>query len=473
MTARNLDALLAPTMSAVTDAPHRLLLSHFSNWTQAKGREVDVQLLESLLDLRATYDDLEPTLWPAGSVQDLMLRLLPAKGPTEPLPSDATADALDAYFRFLRSTGRMSARSATPADLAKEARRSAKKMAAAARDRSNWSPGKTMIDFGASIGLSLDDLSSVDELQGRLDQISAAWNDLPIHERQRLDPLEGNLSGRERAMAAYQTEVEVSALIRSFRYEMPQGELPSPEEAAPIIREAGLFSQLEALTRWVEPRAEATSTGVLRPEVARKAYEDLGLAAWTRESVRLRYDFDGSRIKAEDLEGVLDRLAAPSWRSARDCEALDRLWNAALSCQVIRIEGRWAYASWPEQLEDEGTVNLGIVAGFDLLYSYLDNEPYFGIPVLGYALLRSYVRRTRPVPLQEIADFAESWLFAPSERAGPDSHLYRRLLSESVHRALFSFSDLGIFSQRENEITLTSWGDVFVSAWLSEEVRDL
>ena len=65
MTARNLDALLAPTMSAVTDAPHRLLLSHFSNWTQAKGREVDVQLLESLLDLRATYDDLEPTLWPA------------------------------------------------------------------------------------------------------------------------------------------------------------------------------------------------------------------------------------------------------------------------------------------------------------------------------------------------------------------------------------------------------------------------
>jgi hypothetical protein len=275
-------------------------------------------------------------------------------------------------------------------------------------------------------------------------------------------------------MAAYQTEVEVSALIRSFRYEMPQGELPSPEEAAPIIREAGLFSQLEALTRWVEPRADATSTGVLRPEVARKAYEDLGgLAAWTRESVRLRYDFDGSRIKAEDLEGVLDRLTVPSWRSARDCEALDRLWNAALSCQVIRIEGRWAYASWPEPLDDEGTVNLGIVAGFDLLYSYLDNEPYFGFPVLGYALLRSYVRRTRPVPLQEIADFAESWLFAPSERAGPDSHLYRRLLSESVHRALFSFGDLGIFSQRENEITLTSWGDVFVSAWLSEEVRDL
>src|SRR5215207_5007386 len=195
-------------MSAVTDAPHRLLLSHFTNWTKAKGREVDVQLLESLLDLRATYDDLEPTFWPAGSVQDLLLRLVPAKGPAEPLPSDYVVDALDAYFRFLRSTGRMSARSAPPADLAKEARRSAKKMTAAARDRTNWSPSKSVIDYGASIGLSLDNLSSVDELQGRLDQISTAWNELPIHERQRLDPLKDNLSGLTRAMAAYQTDNE-------------------------------------------------------------------------------------------------------------------------------------------------------------------------------------------------------------------------------------------------------------------------
>jgi hypothetical protein len=64
------------TWHPVTSAPHRLLLSHFSNWSQVKGREVDVQLLEGLLDLRAAYDDLEPTLWPTGSVQDLLLRLL-------------------------------------------------------------------------------------------------------------------------------------------------------------------------------------------------------------------------------------------------------------------------------------------------------------------------------------------------------------------------------------------------------------
>ena len=460
-------------MSAVMDAPHRLLVSHFTNWTQAKGREVDVELLEGLLDLRATYDDLEPTLWPAGSVQDLLLRLVPAKGPTEPLPSDATVDALDAYFRFLRSTGRMSARSATPADLAKEARRSAKKMTAAARDRANWSPGKSMIDFGASIGLDLDDLSSVDELQGRLDQITAAWNDLPIHERQRLDPPKGNLAGRTRAMTAYQTDIEMEALIRSFTHELPQGDLPSPEEVAPIIREAALISQLEALTRWIEPRAEVTATGVLRPAAARQAFADLGLASWMRESLRIDYADMRSRIPPEEMETLLDTVAPlQTWRSARDCLALDRLWNAALTSRVIRIEGRWAYAAWPEQLDDEAIVNLATDAGLDLLFSFLDDDPAFGVPLLGYALLRSYVRRPRQVPVKEIADFAESWVLRPSEQAEPSYDLYRRLINLSLRHALYHFSDLGIFSQTQHEIALTAWGDVFVSAWLGVELPD-
>lgn len=456
-------------MSAVTDAPHRLLLSHFTTWTRAKNREVDVPLLESLLDLRATYDDLEPTLWPAGSVQDLLLRLLPAKGPAEPLPSDPVVDALDAYFRFLRNTGRMSARSATPADLTKEARRSAKKMAAAARDRTNWSPSKSLIDFGASIGLSLDDLSSVDELQGRLDQISAAWNDLPIHERQRLDPPKENLSGRSRAMAAYQTDDEVEALIRAFRYEMPQGGLPSPEEVAPIIRKAGLLNQLEALTRWVEPRTEVTATAVLRPAAARKAFDDLGLVAWTRE--QLRRDYADAELQPEEMELILDTTAPlQTWRSARDCPALDRLWNAARACQVIKIEGRWAYASWPTKLDDEATVNLTINAGLGLLYSFLDDDPGFGLPVLGYALLRSYVRRPRPVSLQEIEDFTVSWILPPSEPARSDGQFYRRWIRATIRRALYSFSDLGIFSETENEIALTAFGDAFVSAWLGVEL---
>jgi hypothetical protein len=453
----------------VTAAPHRLLLSHFTNWSKTKGRDVDVQLLESLLDLRATYDDLEPTLWPTGSVQDLLLRLVPAKGPTEPLPSDAVVEALDAYFRFLRSTGRMSARSATPANLAKEASRSAKKMTAAARDQRNWSPTKSMINFGEGIGISLDDLSTTEELQGRLDEIAAVWNDLPIHERQRLNPREGDLSGRGAAMAAYQTDDEIEALIQAFRYEMPQGELPSIEEVAPIVEKAGLLGQVEALTRWVGPRAEVTATRVLRPAAARQAFDDLGLVDWTREWLRLG-DSEG-RVSPEDREQVLDKLASwQNWRSARDCLALDRLWNAALTCRVIRIDGRWAYASWPERPDEEAIVRLGIDAGIDLLFSYLDDDPLFGVPLLGYALLRSYVRRPRPVPLQEIIDFAETWIWTVAERRGPDRDFYRRLLRSALGLALYRLSDLGIFLQTENEVTLNTWGDVFVSAWLNVEL---
>ena len=463
-------------MAAVTaaSAPHRLLLSHFTTWLQAKDREVDVQLLESLLDLRATYDDLEPTLWPTGSVQDLLLRLVPAKGPAEPLPSDATVDVLDAYFRFLRNTGRMSARSAAPADLAKEARRSAKKMTAAARDRTNWSPGKSMINYGESIGISLDNLASVDELQDRLDQIGASWNELPIHERQRLDPPKDNLSGRSRAMAAYQTDDEVEALITAFRYEMPEGDLPSLEEVAPIIRDAGLFRQLEALAHWIGPRAEITATGVLRPAAARRAFDDLGLVAWSRGWLEREYADIPSQVPPEEMETILDTLAPlQTWRSARDCLPLDRLWNAALACQVIRIEGRWAYAAWPEPLDDEDVVKLATRAGLGLLYSYLDQAPGFGLPVLCYALLRTYVRRPRPIPFHEIEEFAVSWVLPPSDRDRSEYQMVRRVIRSTMRFALYRLDDLGIFSQTENEIALTAWGDYFVAAWLSIELGDL
>jgi hypothetical protein len=458
-------------MCAVIDAPHRLLLGHFTTWLRAKNREVDVALLESLLDLRATYDDLEPTLWPAGSVNDLLLRLVPAKGPAEPLPSDDVVDALDAYFKFLRSTGRMSARSATPTDLAKEARRSAKKMTAAAQDRANWSPGKSVMNYGESIGISLDNLASVDELQDRLDQISAAWNELPIHERQRLDPPEGDLSGRDRAMAAYRTDDEIEALITSFRYEMPQGDLPSPSEVAPIIRKAGLFSQLEALAHWIEPRAEVTSTGVLRPAAARRAFDDLGLAAWRRGWLEREYAEIGSQLPPKEMETFLDTVAPlQTWRSARECLALDRLWSAALACRVIRVQGRWAYPAWPERLDDEEIVALATEAGLDMLLSYLDEEPGFGLPVLGYALLRTYVRRPHAIPRDEIEEFAVSWLLPPSDRDRSENEIVRRVIHSTMPFALYRFDDLGIFSQTENEIVLTSWGDVLVSAWLSIEL---
>src|SRR4029450_12387967 len=189
-------------------------------------------------------------------------------------------------------------------------------------------------------------------------------------------------------MTAYQTDSEMEALIRSFTHEMPQGDLPSPEEVAPIIGEASLISQLEALTRWIEPRAEVTATGVLRRAACQQGFPDLRLVSCMRESLKIGYAEMSSRVSPEDMETLLDTVAPlQTWRSARDCLALDRLWNAALTSRVIRIEGRWAYAAWPEQLDDEAVVNLATDAGLDLLFSFLDDDPAFGGPLVGYVML--------------------------------------------------------------------------------------
>ena len=90
-------------------------------------------------------------------------------------------------------------------------------------------------------------------------------------------------------MAAYQTDNEVEALIRSFRYEMPQGELPAPSEAAPIIRKAGLLNQLEALTRWIEPRRGHDNRRALRPAAARQAFGGSGSVSGCASVTRIDY----------------------------------------------------------------------------------------------------------------------------------------------------------------------------------------
>ena len=41
-------------------------------------------------------------------------------------------------------------------------------------------------------------------------------------------------------------------------------------------------------------------------------------------------DYADARAPPEEMESILDTMAPlQTWRSARDCPALDRLWNAA------------------------------------------------------------------------------------------------------------------------------------------------
>jgi hypothetical protein len=457
-------------MTTVDDSPHRLLLSHLQTWAAAKQRDVDVDLLDQLLELRAAYDELEPTYWPGGSVEDLLLRLVPAKGRMEPLQAETVVTSLGSYFRFLRNTGRMAARSASPAELVKEAKRSAPRMGAAAEDRANWSSGKVLQDFGAQRGIPMDDAPDLETLQDRLNEITNAWNALPIHERQRLMPHPGDRddeSGRDRALAAYDIDDEVTALLMGFRYELPSGKLPPTTETAPIVQRAGLLDQVAAVSEWIAPRADVTATKVLRPADAHRAYEELGLRDWQREHLLVRYrDWTPPRAQAMGIDAFVDDLVDRPWRNARDCPALDRLWLAAVACGAVLLDGKWAYPAWPYPTDPDTWVNLGVRATVKLLESWLD-YPSRGVGLV-YALMRSYTRGCALVPWEEIVDFAVDWRLTPDERrmyaeSDIDSGSWEHWL---LRPACHFMQDTGVFVTGDDGLTLTAFGDVFVTAWL-------
>ena len=63
-----------------------------------------------------------------------------------------------------------------------------------------------------------------------------------------------------------------------------------------------------------------------------------------------------------------------------------------------------------------------------------------------------------------------SWELPPSEWDGVNYPIIRRTIRATIRRALYSLDDLGIWSQTEKDVSLTPWGDLFVCAWLNEEL---
>lgn len=110
------------------DAQLEPLVVEATAWAAARGRQLDGPLLASLLDLRLAHDGAGDAWWPAGSARHLMLVRLPQHGPADLPDAEAVVSSLDAWWRWLRATGRMSAASAAPADLVAEARRARRGM---------------------------------------------------------------------------------------------------------------------------------------------------------------------------------------------------------------------------------------------------------------------------------------------------------------------------------------------------------
>lgn len=480
-------------MVHIDDSAHGLLLRHFAAWAEQKGKDVDLGLLDEMLSLRSGYDDLEPTYWPPGSAEHLLLESWPAKGAVAVPDPEVLEGSLDAWFRFLRGTGRMNTRSATPKELTKEVRRSLPRMAEVAQDRASWSPSKVLMEFGREQGIELDDLPDLETLQERLDEIQDRWNALPTDERRRLmphpddgalhgdpllddDPAEDSLSGRDATLLRHDTDDVVLALVADVAG-LPEPATPPDRglvaeqfAAAPAVR------QVLALSDWVGEGKELTATGVLRPAPAREVHELLGLDSWTRAQLRREYpDEYYPGVRAKGLDAWIEDLVSSPWRSAADNHALHRLWSGAVRSGAVEVEGRRAVRGDTGPEGTDARVELGLGTALGVLDLAVRSQR-MAVPVI-HTLLTSYLRGPGEVSMEEVADFMHRWWYSPAEWAAMaelsedlEDRSYSALRSADV--AIGELSDLGVLEERHpGSFCLTAAGQLTVGTWLHEQLR--
>jgi hypothetical protein len=381
-----------------------LLIVHTEKWARDKRRALDGELLKQVVDLRLQYDQLPLGVWPPGSAERLLLVTWPAYGPPPPDP-DQLRETLDTFWGFLRATGRMAVGSATPAELRKEARRVLPKMAAACADPAHHSQGRVLGDFGRSIGVDLDGAAGVDDLDARMATITAAWNALPTAERQRLmpDPSPKSRRGEQMTTAINRPAWPEPDPDEDYDADVEPGDV---HVSGSLARSSAFVTSCLALAEWVGAGRPATTRGLLRPPVAREAYQHLDLWQWERrhDAVRWGWGQEQDVRLTPEVDAVLAEAALSSWRSAGDCLALDRLWYACDAADLVTVTGSVARQARHEPETDEEWRDLALVLllGLCLRLGWYVVEPLAGV------LLLSIVAEDEDVPLEAVRAWWDS-----------------------------------------------------------------
>lgn len=439
---------------------HELLIRHAVAWADKRRQPLDRDLLETVLNLRDFHDLSAPQEWPAGSAEHLMLVRWPSHGPSGVPDVDRLVETLDSFWRFLRGTGRMASSSADPRALTKEARRAAPHMPDACADPTRHGAAKSMVEFGESIGLSLDGAGSMEELNERMQRIVEAWNALPDDQRMALAPTTAH-QGSLRGMAA--TDLMASLMEDDegeahdvFGLGDEHGNIPFAEvtDVAADVRDAPFVQQCRRLVEWVGERGrEITSKEVLRLAPAREAYDVLRLGEWEREADRLAYGDLVTELPPESEELLL-AAARDSFRSAAECRPLDRLWTACLEAGLIELSRTRAYAAWDEPTSEEEWRHLGIVLASALL---IHAAPVHVSLLMG-ALLHLLDPARESMPLTELEDW---WWQSPKNHhtlVGRRDETARRRSDSALHRALHEMEDLRVWRRDGDALLPTAFG---------------
>lgn len=449
------------TLEPVNGSEHALLVTHATRWAEARKRPLDADLLETVLDLVSAYDDRSPQAWPEGSATNLVLHRWPANGPAELPDATTLRDTLDTYWRFLRGTGRMTSASAAPADLVKELRRALPRMAEAAQDRSNWSQGRVLQDFGESIGISLEGAGTKEELQGRLDRVMTAWNDLPTEERFRLMPDASPKS----APGATATARIHSTGLGGLDDDDPASVYPHyrrgiPAVAAQEARASGFARRVSRLVDWLGAGRPVTRIGVLKPAVARQAYVELDLATWDRRYLMAVGVRSARRsLSAEDKAEYAAARAAEITR-AGECLPLDRLWWSAVAADLIKVTSTTATRGRDVEPEADGEA---LMLGLTLVTALVGRFGSVHVDVLASILVPAMIAPDGEVDLAEVRE--ARWRASPfTERASDDPELeeiWRDIATYDVTRCVAIFDDTGIWVRRGDDLTITDFGREF------------
>lgn len=438
---------------------HELLIRHAVAWADKRKQPLDRELLETVLNLRDFHDATAPQEWPAGSAEHLMLVRWPSHGPSGVPDVDRLVETLGSFWRFLRGTGRMASSSADPRELAKEARRAAPRMPGVCADPTRHGAAKSLVEFGASMGLSLDEAGSMEELNERMQQIVEAWNALPDDQRMAMSPSSAH-QGSLRGMAA--TDL-MASLLRDddglddvFGLSDEDGNIPFADlaEVAADVRAAPFVQQCRRLVEWVGERGrEITPKQVLRLAPAREAYDLLGLGDWEREADRLAYGDLVAELPPEAQERWTARTQE-SFRSAADCRPLDRLWTACLEAGLIELSRTRAYAAWDEPSSDEEWRHRGVVlASAVLIHAAPTRVP----PLLG-ALLHLLDPERPSLPLPELEDWWWDSPKNPLTRLGYRDERARLHSDSALSRALHEMDDLRVWRREGDALLPTAFG---------------
>ena len=432
-------------------------------WAAERQFPFDTAMADEVLRLREIHDGLAPSLWPAGSVDHFVLRTCPAYASALPDP-DTLGTTLSALWGFLRATGRMNSGSASPAELRKEARRALPHLQAAWEDPARHSQGRVLGDFGRSIGISLDGAETVEDLQARLEEVQAAWNNLPVEERRRLMP-----DPSPKGAVADRWTRSINA-----GFEMPEGDSPDDEDdgivrgdpasSARQARASGFVQACLQLADWVDDGRPVTTAGLLRPAVARDAYRALELWPWERDYDRARFATRGHEPD-ETTDPEVDRLRAHAalhaWRSAGECLPLDRLWYACESAGLVSVGSTKARRTPDRPRSDEEWRNLALTL---LVAQCMRLGAYQLEPLAGLLLISVVAGPTEMVPLGATRDWWTTRL--PEALAGT---VLAERWAERLDLVLFLIEDCGLLEWSTDEYRLTDLGRDFAIVYLSAE----